>query len=70
MTITELIDHLTVIAKKNPNLIVYSCAPIEDVKPCKINPEYFQIGNVQQNSFYGDVIKACKIEEASDLLIQ
>lgn len=23
MTITELIDHLTIIAKKNPNLIMY-----------------------------------------------
>lgn len=68
MTITELIDHLTTIAKKNPNLIMYSNSNERAFD--KIDPEYFQIGNISQNSFYGDVIKACKIEEASDFLIQ
>lgn len=68
MTITELIDHLTIIAKKNPNLIMYSRS--NDSEFDKIDSKYFQIGHIKRDRKYGETIKACEIEEASDFLIE
>lgn len=68
MTITELIEHLTLIAKKNPNLVMYGKSIENDFE--EIDSKFFQIGHIKRDRNYGDVINACKIEEASDFLIQ
>lgn len=68
MIITELIDYLTVVAKKNPNLVMYSKSNNREFN--KINPKYFQIGHIQRGRYYPEVINACEPEDASDFLIQ
>lgn len=68
MTKSELIDHLTIIAKKNPNLIMYSKSNSRVFE--KIDPKYFQMGHIQRGRYYPEVINACEPEEASDFLIE
>jgi hypothetical protein len=72
MIITELIDHLTIIAKKNPNLIVHDSGQTENgyLKIEKIDSKFFKIGHVKKSKYYDDDIDECEPEEASDFLIQ
>ncbi len=72
MTKSELIDHLTIIAKKNPNLIVYNFGRIENgyLKIEKTDSKFFKAGNVKKSKYYDDDIDECELENASDFLIQ